>query len=283
MTDFVLFEREDGDRYAHPQPARRAQRALDAGAMGRARGLLRTGSCRRVGEGCDPDRRRNSVLGRRQCQRHARQEGHRGRQPVRHLKGYQGGIQRIPLALHQLEVPTIAAVNGPAIGAGCDLACMCDIRIASDQAKFAESFVKLGIIPGDGGAWLLQRAIGYQRAAELTFTGDAIDAQAALAMGLVTRVVAPEALMPSARELAARIAANSGAGAAHDQTAAQAGADRAVGRNASALRGAAGTRAPHGGARSRRGRVLCAARHRAIARLRSAQPIPRGATSCATP
>jgi enoyl-CoA hydratase/carnithine racemase len=137
-------------------------------------------------------------------------KGIAGGTPHAIFKGYQGGIQRIPLALHQLEVPTIAAVNGPAIGAGCDLACMCDIRIASDAAKFAESFVKLGIIPGDGGAWLLQRAIGYQRAAELTFTGDTIDAQAALAMGLVTRVVAPEALMPSARELAARIAANSG-------------------------------------------------------------------------
>jgi enoyl-CoA hydratase/carnithine racemase len=136
-------------------------------------------------------------------------KGIAGGSPYAVFKGYQGGIQRIPLSLHQLEVPTIAAVNGPAIGAGCDLACMCDIRIASDQAKFAESFVKLGIIPGDGGAWLLQRAIGYQRAAELTFTGDAIDAQAALAMGLVTRVVAPEALMSSARELAARIAANS--------------------------------------------------------------------------
>ncbi len=125
-------------------------------------------------------------------------------------QGYRTGIQRIPLALHQLEVPTIAAVNGPAIGAGCDLACMCDIRIASEKAKFAESFVKLGIIPGDGGAWLLQRAIGYQRAAELSFTGDTIDAQAALALGLVTRVVAPEALLPAAQELAARIAANSG-------------------------------------------------------------------------
>ncbi len=136
-------------------------------------------------------------------------KGIAGGSPYAVFKGYQGGIQRIPLSLHQLEVPTIAAVNGPAIGAGCDLACMCDIRIASDQAKFAESFAKLGIIPGDGGAWLLQRAIGYQRAAELTFTGDAIDAQAALAMGLVTRVVAPEALMPSARDLAARIAANS--------------------------------------------------------------------------
>lgn len=125
-------------------------------------------------------------------------------------QGYHTGIQRIPLALHRLEVPTIAAVNGAAVGAGCDLACMCDIRIASETARFAESFVKLGIIPGDGGAWLLQRAIGYQRAAELSFTGDMVDAQAALAMGLVTRVVPPEQLLPAARELAARIAANSG-------------------------------------------------------------------------
>ena len=130
--------------------------------------------------------------------------------PYAIAQGYQRGIQRIPLALHALEVPTIAAVNGAAVGAGCDLACMCDIRIASDKARFAESFVTLGIIPGDGGAWLLQRAIGYQRAAELSFTGDMIDAQAALAMGLVTRVVPPEQLMPAARELAARIAANSG-------------------------------------------------------------------------
>jgi len=130
--------------------------------------------------------------------------------PYAIMRGYQNGIQRIPLALYDLDVPTIAAVNGPAIGAGCDLACMCDIRIASEKARFAESFVKLGIIPGDGGAWLVQRVIGYARAAELTFTGETIDAQTALAIGLVTRVVAPEALMDAARELAARIAANSG-------------------------------------------------------------------------
>jgi enoyl-CoA hydratase/carnithine racemase len=98
--------------------------------------------------------------------------------------------------------------NGPAIGAGLDLACMCDIRIAADTARFAESFVRLGIVPGDGGAWLLQRAVGYQRAAELTFTGETIDAQAALAIGLVAQVVPASELLPAARSLAARIAAN---------------------------------------------------------------------------
>jgi enoyl-CoA hydratase/carnithine racemase len=130
--------------------------------------------------------------------------------PYEISQGYLAGIQRIPLALHNLEVPTIAAVNGAAVGAGCDLACMCDIRIASEKARFAESFVKLGIIPGDGGAWLLQRTIGYQRAAELSFTGDMIDAAAALEMGLVTRVVPPEELLNTAHELAERIASNPG-------------------------------------------------------------------------
>ena len=124
--------------------------------------------------------------------------------------GYRAGIQRIPLALYNLDVPTIAAVNGPAIGAGCDLACMCDIRIASEKAKFAESFVKLGIIPGDGGAWLLPRVVGMSKAAELTFTGETINAQEALACGLVSRVVAPEQLLPEARALAQKIAANPG-------------------------------------------------------------------------
>jgi len=125
-------------------------------------------------------------------------------------EGYRGGIQQIPLAFQRLDVPAIAAVNGAAIGAGCDLACMCDIRIASEKAKFAESFVKLGIIPGDGGAWLLQRVIGYSRAAELSFTGDTIDAAEALACGLVSRVVPGDQLLAEARKLADRIAANPG-------------------------------------------------------------------------
>ncbi len=128
--------------------------------------------------------------------------------PTELRQGYRHGIQKIPLAFYDLEVPTIAAVNGPAVGAGCDLACMCDIRIAGKSAKFAESFVKLGIIPGDGGAWFLPRVIGRSRAAELTFTGDMIDAATALDWGLVSRVVEDAELMTAAKDLANRIAAN---------------------------------------------------------------------------
>lgn len=122
--------------------------------------------------------------------------------------GYQRGIQRIPRAMASLEVPSIAAVNGPAIGAGCDLACMCDMRVASTSASFAESFVKVGIVPGDGGAWFLPRAVGLSRACEMAFTGDAIDAQRALAWGLVSELFEPDALMDGARALAGRIAVN---------------------------------------------------------------------------
>lgn len=121
---------------------------------------------------------------------------------------YVDGIQRIPRALARLEVPLIAAVNGPAIGAGCDLATMCDLRIASECASFAESFVQIGLVPGDGGTWFLQRAIGYERAAEMTLTGDRIDAATALAWGLVSRVVPHDELLTAAGELAERITKN---------------------------------------------------------------------------
>jgi len=121
---------------------------------------------------------------------------------------YRHGIQRIPKAMWALDVPIIAAVNGPAMGAGLDLACMCDIRIASDNATFAESFVRVGIVPGDGGAWLLPRAVGAAKAAEMAFTGDPISATEALACGLVSKVVAADTLLAEAQALAARIARN---------------------------------------------------------------------------
>lgn len=132
----------------------------------------------------------------------------RARAPIGTVAYYTRGIQRITLAFARLDVPVIVAVNGPAVGAGLDLACMCDIRIAAESATFAESFVKVGIIPGDGGAWLLPRAVGFSKACEMTFTGDTLDAAAALACGLVSRVVPDAGLLPAARELADRIAAN---------------------------------------------------------------------------
>lgn len=134
--------------------------------------------------------------------------GFLGEGPVQICNAYRNGIQNLPLAFHELEVPAIAAVNGAAVGAGFDLACMCDIRIAARSARFAESFVKLGIVPGDGGAWFLPRVIGRSRAAEMTYSGDMIDANTALDWGLVSRVVADDDLMATARELAGRIAAN---------------------------------------------------------------------------
>ncbi len=123
---------------------------------------------------------------------------------------YRQGIQRIPRALYNLDVPTICAVNGPAIGAGLDLTCMCDIRIAAENATFAESFVKVGIVAGDGGAWLLPRVVGMSKASEMAFTGEALTAQEALACGLVSRVVPADALQAEARKLAGKIAANPG-------------------------------------------------------------------------
>jgi enoyl-CoA hydratase/carnithine racemase len=123
---------------------------------------------------------------------------------------YRNGIQRLPKALYHLDVPVIAAVNGPAIGAGLDLTCMCDIRIASEKATFAESFVKIGIVPGDGGAWLLPRVVGLSKASEMAFTGEALSAQEALACGLVSRVVPHETLLAQAHALAAKIASNPG-------------------------------------------------------------------------
>lgn len=135
-------------------------------------------------------------------------EGLASSSPIKTRRNYLTGIQRLPRAFAALEVPIVAAVNGPAIGAGCDLTCMCDVRIAGESAKFAESFVKLGIIPGDGGAWLLPHVVGHAKAAEMALTGDMVDAAEALRIGLVSRVVPDAELMEAARQIAGRIAAN---------------------------------------------------------------------------
>jgi enoyl-CoA hydratase/carnithine racemase len=119
---------------------------------------------------------------------------------------YRNNIHRIVRSIYGLEVPSIAAVNGAAIGLGCDVACMTDIRIAADSARFAVTFLKLGLIPGDGGAWLLPRTVGMSRASELLFTGDVIDAATAADWGLVSKVVPAEELMGAAIAMAEKIA-----------------------------------------------------------------------------
>jgi enoyl-CoA hydratase/carnithine racemase len=115
-------------------------------------------------------------------------------------------VHQIPRAIHGISAPTIAAVNGHAIGGGCDLAVMCDIRIAGESAKFSESFLRVGLLPGDGGAWFLPRAVGLSRAMEMALTCQVVDAAQADRIGLVSRVVPDAQLMSAAMEVALAIA-----------------------------------------------------------------------------
>lgn len=125
------------------------------------------------------------------------------------LRGrYLDGIHRVPRRIARFEKPLIAAVNGAAIGAGLDLACMADIRIASREAQFGSTFVKLGLVPGDGGAFLLSRVVGFPRALDMMLTARILDAREAEQIGLVHQVVDGAALLEAAREKAAQIAAN---------------------------------------------------------------------------
>lgn len=128
--------------------------------------------------------------------------------PVKTRDNYRRGVQRAIRALWDCELPMIAAINGPAIGLGLDLACLCDLRIAGESAKFASSFIKVGLIPGDGGAWVLPRVVGLSMASEMILTGNTYDAARGLQMGLVSRVVADDALIDSAQQLAEQVTAN---------------------------------------------------------------------------
>jgi 2-(1,2-epoxy-1,2-dihydrophenyl)acetyl-CoA isomerase len=127
--------------------------------------------------------------------------------PAETRANYRRGVQRMIRALADCELPVIAAVNGPAIGLGCDLAALADIRIAAESARFASTFINLGLIPGDGGAWILPRAVGWSKASEMILTGEALDAVEALACGLVSQVVADSELLAAAAALADKIAA----------------------------------------------------------------------------
>jgi enoyl-CoA hydratase len=121
------------------------------------------------------------------------------------------GINRLGEMVEKLEKPVIAAVNGFCLGGGNEIAMGCDIIIASDKAKFGQTEINIGIIPGGGGTQRLPRLIGVCRAKELIYTGDIIGAEEAYRLGLVNRVVPAEQLMPAAKELAKKIATKSAA------------------------------------------------------------------------
>lgn len=121
---------------------------------------------------------------------------------------YIHGIQQIPKCIEDLSTPVIAMVNGPAIGAGCDLAMMCDLRIGTAKSKFGETFVKLGLVPGDGGTFFLQRVIGYSKAMQMSLTGDLIGGEQALHWGLLNYFVGEASLEAETRLLAEKVAAN---------------------------------------------------------------------------
>ena len=123
---------------------------------------------------------------------------------------YRTTVQTIGRALWELEVPVVAAINGHAIGLGLDISLMADVRIMAEDALVAESYVKLGIIPGGGGAWLLPRVVGLARASQMTLTGEAIDAPTALSYGLVSEILPGDRLLARAHEIARAIAANPG-------------------------------------------------------------------------
>ena len=120
--------------------------------------------------------------------------------------GWAPRMHRLMARLYHLPKPVVAAVNGVAVGAGCDLALVADLRVASTAARFGEVYVRVGFCPDAGGSFLLPRLIGPTRAAELIFTGRIIDAAEADRLGLLNALVEPEQLLPTALELATRLA-----------------------------------------------------------------------------
>jgi enoyl-CoA hydratase/carnithine racemase len=133
------------------------------------------------------------------------QEWHTWEPPQRSAEVAEGP-HAVTRALLDAPVPTVAAVNGAAVGAGLDLALVCDLRVAATTASFCEAYVHVGVIPGDGGAWLLPRHIGMGAALDLLLTGRTVDVQEARTLGIVGRVCEPERLLDEARALARTLA-----------------------------------------------------------------------------
>jgi enoyl-CoA hydratase/carnithine racemase len=121
---------------------------------------------------------------------------------------YAHGIQQIPRTLEEISTPVIAMVNGAAIGAGCDLAMMCDLRVGTSATKFGETFTKIGLIPGDGGTFFLQRVVGYSKAMQMTLTGDLYEGQNAKDFGLMNFLMEDSQLQKETEKLAEKIAGN---------------------------------------------------------------------------
>lgn len=121
-------------------------------------------------------------------------------------ESYMDGVRFVPLRLHNLQKPSIAAVNGYAMGLGMGIALSCDIRIASETARFSETFIRRGLIPADGSCWQLPRMIGLSNTFILQYTGDAIEAREAYRLGMVSKVVPHSELMATTMELATRLA-----------------------------------------------------------------------------
>jgi enoyl-CoA hydratase/carnithine racemase len=116
------------------------------------------------------------------------------------------GVHRIVLTLEDLDKPVIAAINGAAMGAGMDMAIMCDLRVCSDKAKLAESYIMMGLVPGDGGAYFLPRLVGVSKALELLLTGEVVNPEEALRLGIINRIVPHGSLMEETLKLAEKIA-----------------------------------------------------------------------------